>query len=429
MSAGRWFDGLFARVLLVQALAVLAVVGVLTVLALGYRTAAIVQATAPLWAAAVLPVLDGETVLPREEWVEARVVLRPGPPPPDATPLWRLPRLRALQQALRDVGLPVEAMRFSARDGESVTWLGLRHAGALTWVGVEGEFEGADVRARQPLGALAALLVILGAAWWLSRRIVQPVADLKRALQRFEQHGEIPPPPDPGAPAELRALSQQFAAFAVQRQGLEAERQAMLAAISHDLRSPLARIRMAAELLPEAPGIAARRASIVRDVRVLDRLLGSFIDHARVGNETFDQVVDLAAMARAVIDVEEGVVATVPWPAGACRVAGANAIALERALRNLIDNARQHGRAPIEVGLRRDGREWVLAVRDHGPGIAPAERDALVQPFRRGEQSRGVPGTGLGLAIVARAAARSGGRLVLADAAPGLRAELRLPAG
>ena len=105
----------------------------------------------------------------------------------------------------------------------------------------------------------------------------------------------------------------------------------------------------------------------------------------------------------------------------------ASEVALERALRNLIDNARRHGAVPIELGLRCDDEATLLWVRDHGPGIAPALREHLQQPFARGESSRLVPGTGLGLAIAQRTSKRHGGRLVLQDAAPGLRVELHLP--
>jgi two-component system osmolarity sensor histidine kinase EnvZ len=241
---------------------------------------------------------------------------------------------------------------------------------------------------------------------------------------------------DPSIPAELRELVRQFEQVAAERAALDAERRTMLAAISHDLRSPLSRIRMAAELLPpEAEGVAVRRDSIVRNVQAVDRLLGSFIDYARSDSEPFEEAVNLVDLVRRVADEEPGLELALddaPAPGAAtagCVVPRASTLALERALRNLLDNARRHGEAPVQVSLRRTGpAEATLAVRDHGPGIAPGtDRARLVQPFQRGEQGRRTPGTGLGLAIVARVAERCGGTLALQDAAPGLRAVLRLP--
>jgi two-component system osmolarity sensor histidine kinase EnvZ len=230
----------------------------------------------------------------------------------------------------------------------------------------------------------------------------------------------------------LRELAQQFAELARQRRHLDEQRRTMLAAISHDLRSPLGRIRMAAELLPEAEGVALRREAINRNVQVADRLLGSFIDMARAEDEPIQGRVDLCALLQAVADDEEDVtLASLPSPP--LWLQPASAVALERAVRNLVENARHHATAPIELSLHREAQgqgprqHAVLSVRDHGPGIAPALRAQMVQPFLRGEQSRHTPGTGLGLSIVQRTAVRHGGQLLLQDAAPGLRAELRLP--
>jgi two-component system osmolarity sensor histidine kinase EnvZ len=200
----------------------------------------------------------------------------------------------------------------------------------------------------------------------------------------------------------------------------------MMAGISHDLRSPLGRIRLAAELLPEAPGVAKRRDSIARDVRVADRLLDSFIDFARAEDEEVVGRVDLRAL---VLDLaaHETDVRLKELPPHPQWLEPASAVALERALRNLLDNARRHGVAPICLALHTDARETVLSVRDHGPGVAAAAFDLVTQPFFRGEASRHTPGTGLGLSIVQRTANRHGGRLVLVEVHPGLRVELRLP--
>jgi two-component system osmolarity sensor histidine kinase EnvZ len=277
------------------------------------------------------------------------------------------------------------------------------------------------------LGGLAiGVLGTLAAAWWLSQRVLRPVADLRRAMRRFEADGHLPAPAAANAPAELRELAQQFAALASQRQALEAQRRTMLAAISHDLRTPLGRIRLAAELLPEVDGVALRRETIVRNVGLTDRLLGSFIDLARADDEPVAGRVDLTALV-ADLSLGEADLAQPVLPAQPLWLQPASAVALERALRNLLDNARLHGVPPITLTLHRDGPWALLTVRDHGAGIAAEDRSAMLQPFTRGDASRHRPGTGLGLAIVQRTAVRHGGMLLLDGAGPGLRATLRLP--
>ena len=421
----RWFDSLFVRVLLVQAALALLVAALFFALTLRQQAQVLAHATAPVWAAAVTPVLRSMAPLPERASVHSTVALLEGPPPPDATPLLLYPRYRALAVELRALGVPLRSWQVSGRTGDSVTWLELESDGRRRWIGIRGELEGTDVRERGSIGFGIAFVMILLCAWWLSRRVLQPVADLRRAMRRFEDEGVLPPPAAATAPVELRELAQQFASFAVQRRELDLERQTMLAAVSHDLRSPLGRIRLAAELLPDAPGVAQRREAIVRNVQVADRLLGAFIDMSRSEVEPLTGRVELDTLVSEVAEAEGDLellgVASVP------ALEPASAGALERALRNLIDNARLHGQAPITLSLMVEGREAVLTVRDHGPGIPAERRAAMMQPFQRGEQSRNLPGTGLGLAIVQRTAERHGGRLLLLGAHPGLRAELRLP--
>lgn len=421
----RWFDSLFARVLLVQAGLALLVAALFFALTLRQQAQALARATAPLWAAAVMPELRSTAPPPERASVNTTVALLGGPPPPDATPLLLYPRYRALASELRALGVPLRSWQVSGHTGDSVTWLELEADGQSRWIGIRGELEGTDVRERGSLGFGIAFVTLLLCAWWLSRRVLQPVEDLRRAMRRFEDEGVLPPPAAAQAPVELRELAQQFASFAVQQRELDLQRQTMLAAISHDLRSPLGRIRMAAELLPDAPGVAPRREAIARNVQVADRLLGAFIDMARSEAEPLTGSVELDRLVSELVEADGDLelLQLAPVPA----LQPASAVALERALRNLIDNARLHGKGPISLSLTVEGREAVLGVRDHGPGIPADRRATMLQPFQRGEQSRGVPGTGLGLAIVQRTAARHGGRLLLLDAQPGLRAELRLP--
>jgi two-component system osmolarity sensor histidine kinase EnvZ len=344
------------------------------------------------------------------------------------------PRFRLLMLELQRIGVPVRELRVSGRTGEAITWLELevRRAGTpqTQWVGVRGEFEGVDVRSRGLIGFLLVLVAIAAGAWWLSRRILRPVDELRHAMRRYAAGGAAEgsaPTPSAGTPAELRELAEQFSRVARHRAELDDERRTMLAAISHDLRSPLTRIRMAAELLPERGDTAERRAAIVRNVQVADRLLGSFIDFARFEHEAFDQPVDLAALVQRLVQEEGDLVLLSPLPAQVLVVPAAHPMALERALRNLVENARRYGARPIDLTLVREGDMARLSVRDHGPGIPPALRTTLLRPFARGQRARGAPGTGLGLAIVQRVAERCRGRLTLGDAKPGLRAQLELP--
>jgi two-component system osmolarity sensor histidine kinase EnvZ len=203
----------------------------------------------------------------------------------------------------------------------------------------------------------------------------------------------------------------------------------MLAGISHDLRSPLGRIRLAAELLPEAPGVAVRRESIVRNVQLADELVGSFITLVRTATEALDEGVDLNALVREVLASGDhaDVVARVPAEGEVLWVEPASRMVLQRCLLNLLDNARRYGQLPLEVALQAQDGEALLSVRDHGPGIPPEQRETLLKPFFRGTKDRGQPGTGLGLPVVERAVRRHGGQMALQDAAPGLRVTLRLP--
>lgn len=269
---------------------------------------------------------------------------------------------------------------------------------------------------------------IAGVAASLSRmrqRIRDQKAQLAAAMQRFAVSGEVPDPDSAEANQELGELWQQFAELALHRQDLEERRSTILAAISHDLRSPLGRIRMAAELLPNVRGVDVRREAIVRNVEVVNRLLSSFIDLARTDHEPINGYVNLCALVADVAAAMPGV-QLVELPYEPQWLEPANAVLLERAVRNLIDNSMVHGQPPVEVGLRC-GTTTVLWVRDHGAGVDLALHEYILQPFTRGEPNRLRPGTGLGLAVVYRTVVRHGGRLQLLDAKPGLRVEMELP--
>lgn len=260
----------------------------------------------------------------------------------------------------------------------------------------------------------------------LRARIARQQAALANAMHRFQLNGEVPDWEQAEVGKAQDALYRQFAVLTRERQELDAQRDLMLASISHDLRSPLGRIRMAAELLPKAKGVAKRREAIVRNVNVTNRLLGDFIEWARSGQETISGEVDLRALVLNTVSVMPHV-RVVELPEQAQWLEPANAHALERVLNNLVDNALAYGKPPIEIGLRC-GATTSLWVRDHGVGINAMDAEHFLKTFTRGETNRLRPGTGLGLAIVNRTITRHGGRVALLNAEPGLNVLLHLPA-
>jgi two-component system osmolarity sensor histidine kinase EnvZ len=420
-----WFDTFFARLVLVQLLLSLLLLGLFWGWGARKQGEDLAKLQAPLFAAA----LKSNTLLPGKAQHTSTIELMPGPPPAEAMNGRLLWRYRALPEALKEFGVDVSEVRLSGHEGDAITWLKVDgRAQGQDWVGLRGSVGGRGLWYSVAMASCVAVVAILCAIWWLSRWVERPLGDLQQAMRRFKLDGVVPlQSTGRGVPLELGELAQQFAMLAQQQQTDAEQRRIMLAGISHDLRTPLSRIRLTAELLPHSPEIARRQAAIARDVQLADRLLGSFIDYARAEDEPVSGQVDLRALVMAVAedseDLELGDV-----PAQAQWLQPASAVALERALRNLLDNARQHGAAPICLAMRCDAKGSMLSVRDHGPGIPAGAVNAMMQPFVRGEANRRKPGTGLGLAIVHRTALRHGGRLVLADAAPGLRVELQLPA-
>jgi two-component system, OmpR family, osmolarity sensor histidine kinase EnvZ len=448
----RWLDTLFARIFLLQVAVSMVLVAVLALMRSNDQAHTFARGVAPPWVSALgnLPqslAQGGEPGLPRTEFVTTPITLLPGPLPSNATLLPAVPlapRYRALLAELRERGVPVQRMAVSGSEGQVTFWLSLRgRADTPTWVGLQGApgvLEAPDLRRRSALALMGVLVVFLVAAAWLSRRIVKPLLDLRRRVDHFARTGEKPLDVPSSGPAEVRELSQQFHDFATQRAHRDEERNMMLAGLSHDLRSPLGRIRLAAELLPdlpEWPGLATKRESIVRNAQLADQLVGSFLALVRADAEPMDERVDLAALVQRwwASGDHEGVQLDLQSQ-GPLWLATASTVALERALTNLLDNAVKYGRAPVVVTLQalllpRAGAagpralEARLSVRDHGDGVPLDQVDKLLKPFYRGAHDRGLPGSGLGLPIVAGIVKRHGGQLDLVDAHPGLAVVMR----
>jgi two-component system osmolarity sensor histidine kinase EnvZ len=254
----------------------------------------------------------------------------------------------------------------------------------------------------------AALLIALAlvGAWLVASGISRSLDALTRAAQRVGR-GETPEQLAESGPAELRTVAGAFNRMAGDLAALERERATVLAGISHDLRTPLARLRLALEMLE---GDAAVREGVATDVDEIDSVIGQFLDYARGADETRVDG-DLDALLGELVEGYRKRGLDVSFHAGGARHSIAPT-AVRRALTTLVNNALRHGGAPIEVQARHEGTAAIVEVRDRGPGIPASQVERLKQPFTRLNEARGAEGgAGLGLAIVERIARAHGGTL------------------
>ena len=291
--------------------------------------------------------------------------------------------------------------------------------------------------------ALGALLLIVALAYAVVRRWLKPLDDIAAGARRFGA-GDFAEPiavRHPARPDELGQLATAVNTMAEDlRRMLESQR-ALLLAISHELRSPLTRARLHAELLPEAGEAAPQREALLRDLQEMASLVADLLESERLAGGHAVLQREPCELPALVAEVLQEL---------AARHAGAAAVRVQAApdlprgpvdisrlrllLRNLIDNALRHGAGATEAPELRlcgDGAGgFVITLRDHGPGVADEQLAQLAQPFHRPDsaRSRAAGGVGLGLYLSRLVAEAHGGRLVLRQARPGLQVEVTLPA-
>ena len=272
-------------------------------------------------------------------------------------------------------------------------------------------------------GSGVLLLSVLG-AWLMLRRINRPLLLTTQAAAAIGR-GEQPARLSEQGPREIATLAHAFNQMADDIAQLESNRKLMLAGVAHDLRTPLARLRLATEMNVSD---SRERDAMIGDMDDIDSLTRQFLDFARDDVNEPVSSVDL----RALLDTigahfaQQGLVFTYNATDISLQ---ARPQALRRALCNLIENAQRYGAPPIEIHTARDDQNIRISVVDQGPGVPADQLEALKQPFRRGESARtDARGTGLGLAIVERVATLHGGTLSLHNRpAGGFEARLELP--
>lgn len=270
--------------------------------------------------------------------------------------------------------------------------------------------------------ALALLLSLTG-AWLIVSRINRPLKALAAAAADIGK-GRTPAPLPESGPAEIETLARSFNQMSQDLARLDADRALILAGVSHDLRTPLARLRLSTEM-----SASDDKAEMIADIAEMDSIIGQFLDFARSESEEAPVPTDLAALAREVVEHQQRLGHALqarlePVPEQALRRLG-----IKRLIANLVNNALAYGEKEVCLATRCDGGRLILEVLDRGPGIPREEAERLKQPFTRLEQARsGKGGSGLGLAIVDRIARHHGGSLeLLAREGGGLIARVSLP--
>ena len=277
----------------------------------------------------------------------------------------------------------------------------------------------------------AVLMLALAGAWSVVFVIVRPLKVLEQAAAEIGRGRRPRPVPESGA-EEIRHLAGSFNRMSSDLARLDDDRALILAGVSHDLRTPLTRMRMGIEMMP---GDEAERAAMIGDIEEMDRSIGQFLDFARLGHDA-DAPAESADLTTLLVDL-----------AGQYRRRGINLaasidalpamtirpLALRRAVANLIDNALRYAgdQLPIELSAGVAASSLTITVADRGPGIPEQEAERLKLPFTRLDEARGnTLGTGLGLAIVDRIARSHNGRLELSGReGGGLVARIILPLG
>lgn len=405
--------------------------------------ARLIDEAPPIWRARIVRAASDPTL---------RVALRNAPPPATPSDAARLIRAAlaaqlpdALGRTLRVSVLGASTFASPPQDvmmhampmaasmmGNFVRWRTLQAAVQLNdgqWLNFTATLpEAATPASWQFLAALAFMAaIVLLSSIWAVRRVTAPLTFLAGAAERLGRDVNAPPIREVGS-VEMREAARAFNGMQARLQRLIESRTRMLAAMSHDLRTPLTLLRLRTEALAEGE----ERERMLSTIGELETMIAAMLQLARndAASEPLRRI-DLAAMIGAMVDDMADAGRPVRLIAAEPVVLACRPVALRRAVGNLIDNAIKYGGA-AEVTVQASPAAVLIVVEDHGSGIPPGDRQSVLEPFHRldSSRSRETGGVGLGLAIARAAALAHGGDITLSNRPEGgLRAELRLPRG
>ncbi len=275
-------------------------------------------------------------------------------------------------------------------------------------------------------GAVVGLLSLFG-AYILAARINRPLTMLVHAAQRL-RNGEPAPKLPEDSVDELREVTHTFNEMAESLVRLDAERTLLLAGVSHDIRTPLARLRLAVEMLPAEADFM--KHGMIEDISDMDNIIHQFLDFVRGVEGEPTRMMDLNDLLTALAERQARAGRDLKLILGAKYFIAIRPLAMQRLLDNLVGNAYAYGKGKVEVRSQIQADKIVISVLDNGPGIPPEHAERLLRPFERMDSARNKyeGGSGLGLAICNRIAKLHGGNLVLENRPEGgLEARISLP--
>ena len=275
--------------------------------------------------------------------------------------------------------------------------------------------------------AVIGLLSLLG-AYVIASRINQPLKLLVYAADRLRRGEPAPRLPEAGV-AELREVSRTFNEMAESLVRLDSERTLLLAGVSHDIRTPLARLRIAVELLPDE-GCESLKQGMVEDIADMDNIIHQFLDFVRGVEGEPTKMMDINSLLTALHDRQARAGRDLKLSLSSTYFIPLRPLAMQRLLDNLVGNAYAYSKGVVEVSSKITAEKIVISVLDNGPGIPTEHAQRLLRPFERMDSARNKNegGSGLGLAICNRIAKLHRGSLELINRPTGgLEARLSLP--
>ncbi len=356
-------------------------------------------------------------------------------PPPDeptgadvAHPFRTWQRDTFMQALRRDLSRDTDVRWQGSADQEKL-WIGVHVAGAPAWIALPmtADSQASGVTAAIALSAGLGLLAAL-AGYLLQRHINRPLRELERATRDIHA-GDIPEPLPVDGPTEIAAVSVAFNEMTEALQQAEKTRALMLAGVSHDIRTPLTKLRLAMAMALPRGADDAFVASVEGYLDHIDTILQQFMDYAGSGERETPEPGDLNALVEQLAADFAGLGHGFELDLQPLRPVPYRPTSMLRMLMNLMQNAIHYGKTGLLVRTWQDAANAHVAICDRGSGISLAELEQLRAPFSRGSNTRGSSGTGLGLAIVERIARLHGGQLTFrAREGGGLEVVVSLPA-